>query len=540
MMKRIILFQMIMNVCLLEASTSMVSKSIEYLDMPGQKAAVSHSQKYLSKKYPIDLASAYWDFLTTGKGDFYYLFSSETNKVEYAPLGLTQEDIAEIKNYIIKFKLTSNVQYFAFLYLPTWLARDYQNVNKEVLQIAKADRYNFLGPREIRIGIAEFIVQDWYLKREHRNKYMYIKTDVQSAQIEALVEREQNTIKHILDNAKNSFVFIDNIQKNIIGANTENERTEYIIDEMIEYIIIQADLNALPPAAEDLRIILEQHPTLKVIIAFNEGQLSTPYGFTIHNIPNPNIANQNTADQKLIESVIITGNLALIGDKFMKNRNLKKLELPNSVIRIKDEFLEGCSKLEDVKLSNSLRVIENNFLVKCVNLEKLQLASSLVKIGNYCCGDCNLRKLDLPRALLEIGDNFLAYCNQLKNLELPASLIKIGNNFLYYCIGIIHLVIPNSVREIGDGFLEECWRLKTLQLSDNIINIGNNFLKHCYDLEKLIIPEQLYYQFYSIYHQNQTNFSKLKDENIKVIYKPKLNPAAKPFIPKSQRLNLVF
>ena len=131
-------------------------------------------------------------------------------------------------------------------------------------------------------------------------------------------------------------------------------------------------------------------------------------------------------------------------------------------------------------------------------------------IGRRAFYDCKtLRKITLPKTLIEIGEEAFGYCNALKEADI-AACTRLKDNAFIGCTKLAELTFPNGLTSIGEAPFEECTSLKkvTLEsgsvsekvfagntdiqeivLGEGVTNVAQNAFKGCRSLKRLTMPE---------------------------------------------------
>ena len=170
---------------------------------------------------------------------------------------------------------------------------------------------------------------------------------------------------------------------------------------------------------------------------------------------------------------------------FSRNTYLTKLSNSNNTygnLNLKSLNLSGCTALETIDESAFYRTgIEGSL--------DLSSCTSLTKIEEFAFNDCNsITSINLPGSLTSIGANAfsgssITYVNfengtkplsigyfgfahmpNLKRVNLPNNLENIGGHFLCGCAALKSLVIPASVKNIDGAFLHGCQSLENVYL----------------------------------------------------------------------------
>lgn len=104
--------------------------------------------------------------------------------------------------------------------------------------------------------------------------------------------------------------------------------------------------------------------------------------------------------------------------------SLEAVELPSSIIEIRESAFEGCGALEDITFPPMLQIIGESAFMDCISLQNLRLPDTVAKIwDNAFCGCVNVQSLVLPRNeyFNEIWYSAFANCN-LTNLVIPSNV----------------------------------------------------------------------------------------------------------------------
>ena len=466
-MKKLLGVQMLFVFCVQEAS--IVHKAYEFTPNPGVIKGILP----LKNVHWHQIGKDYVNYLRTGKGNplLYDLISRTTESQGFEPLGLDAQDIRNIKSFIV----LPDVIEFAVPALPEWLAVEYNNVTDQVItQDLQADIFNFLGPQEIRAGVAEYFVQSYNKTKYGHTKYLYVKkgkgTTLKSG------EKLEDAIKSILLEAHPFMKYIRNIA-GLANITSVDDIREDFLDPLVKYIIVTVqDLSKLQ---NQLQILLEKWPNLKIIIALDDGMIS--------------IADNQKIPHYIRRCVITGKNLQGIENKFTNNnRALISLELPDHVTHLGYHFLADCKALKYIELPQELIKIGNDFLRGCTALTMLKIPHKLSVIdSSFLFGCTSLRAIELPELLSKVGNSFLVSCSSLKSLILPNNLQEIGSFGLYDCINLEELHVPQHLKKVEYQFLGRCKNLKYLKLPSGLKYVGGYFLSGCSSLKNLELPHEL-------------------------------------------------
>lgn len=152
------------------------------------------------------------------------------------------------------------------------------------------------------------------------------------------------------------------------------------------------------------------------------------------------------------ESFSVRSSVKSIGNEaFYKHHELKKIELPNSIVTIGDAaFAE--SGLTSIKIPASVITLGVNAFSGCEDLETVKLPSGLTRIERYTFSRCKaLKSIEFPKYLNSIGEGAFYKCESLSELELPENLRFIGDYAFLSCSGLNSVIFPDHLYSIGRG-----------------------------------------------------------------------------------------
>ncbi|MBP3584591.1 MAG: leucine-rich repeat domain-containing protein, partial [Peptococcaceae bacterium] len=123
-----------------------------------------------------------------------------------------------------------------------------------------------------------------------------------------------------------------------------------------------------------------------------------------------------------------------------------------------------CKYIEKVIISEGILAIRNGAFADCPNLRSVVLPSTLKSFGNdselkqstsqqAVFHNCRLQSIEMPPAIINIGERAFYNCDLLKDIMLPDGLEVIGDEAFWGCTSLTKVRIPKSVQTIGkDAF----------------------------------------------------------------------------------------
>ena len=149
-----------------------------------------------------------------------------------------------------------------------------------------------------------------------------------------------------------------------------------------------------------------------------------------------------------------------------------------------------------VSITNEFKLsVDGAILIKYRGTDGiLELPKSVIEIGNEAFSECsNLKYINIPEGVTKIGKGAFQNCESLKEVKIPDSIVKIEENSFSGCKSLTHLIIPDSVTEIGKGALSYCSSLSEIDMPKNVTRIEDYAFVGCRKLRAIKIPDSVTY-----------------------------------------------
>ena len=213
------------------------------------------------------------------------------------------------------------------------------------------------------------------------------------------------------------------------------------------------------------------------------------------------------------ESIILPNSIRAIGGiAFANNSNLKHINIPKGVVFMEhNNPFGGCVNLKDIRVDSPNYIIENDLLYSIDyqilyaslfngNDDEVTVDPATTMISGNAFWQRDIKTINLPKHLSIIsGSGAFGFCENLKTIEIPNSVIEIGNCAFFYCTALERIRIPNSVTEMGSriqkggprGMFQGCDHLTDVTLSNRIEYLGERFFWGCKSLKHVSIPDSV-------------------------------------------------
>ena len=303
---------------------------------------------------------------------------------------------------------------------------------------------------------------------------------------------------------------------------------ESISDEAFKWCNALVKIN-FPKSLNSIgRYAFEQSDKLKDVVLLNKnislgfeafgpeeggsivGEDGNKYDFWITNVKtNINTVSIALANGKLVNGdAVVPGTVSYKGKEyrvteigpqaFSGSKELKSVQLPDSIVKIEEYAFMNCLGLKVAKLGKSLREICDQAFDRCRELESVDLGPSIEYIGMEAFSECGkLKELHFPDTLTTLGCRALEYTPVLDDrkgavylgrvlcgyngyiplhswLEVREGTTVIAERAFTEVSNIEAVVFPNSVKHIGYCAFTECRDLKYIKLPKSLVDIGSD------------------------------------------------------------------
>ena len=198
-----------------------------------------------------------------------------------------------------------------------------------------------------------------------------------------------------------------------------------------------------------------------------------------------------------LKKIILSKNLVRIGKYAFANTDLAEIVIPGSVVNIEDYTFKNCTKLNEVILSDNIITIGVQAFYGCGNLTSLRLPSNLKKMGTQMIKGTKIESIVVPKGVYEAGyaginevSGALEGCNTLTTVILEEGMETIPK-YLFANINSLQKVeIPQSIKKIDNFAFHNCTGLKEIIIPKSVVDIGEYVFCNCTSLTKVTFEEQ--------------------------------------------------
>lgn len=167
------------------------------------------------------------------------------------------------------------------------------------------------------------------------------------------------------------------------------------------------------------------------------------------------IAKEAFVSNKLIEKVLVHGNVSRIGERaFAKCKNLSVIVIEEGVDFIASEAFMNCTKLKEIILPDSTVISDDTVFTGCKGLADKQ-------------------------KLIIVRDTVYGYSGTAKTVTIPNGVETIGRFAFKGCMNLQTVYLPDSIKKIAWGAFKDCESLSTINFPDGLEEIDSSAFWGC-------------------------------------------------------------
>lgn len=168
---------------------------------------------------------------------------------------------------------------------------------------------------------------------------------------------------------------------------------------------------------------------------------------------------------------------------------LKRIEVPEGVIKIPAWTFSGSTSLQDVILPSTLMSIESDAFRGCLGLEKIRFNEGLETIKSGAFASCtSLTAVSVPETLTILGYSAFSDCTGLREINVKEGLTTIGSSAFSGCISLVQVSLPETLRAIESYAFSGCSSLYEMALPDGVEKLGYCVFQNCAELSSINYP----------------------------------------------------
>ena len=171
---------------------------------------------------------------------------------------------------------------------------------------------------------------------------------------------------------------------------------------------------------------------------------------------------------------------------FAERRKLEVVELPEGLVRIKENAFKDCMSLKRINIPSTVQEIGYNAFHFCQKLKALILPEGLLRLGDYAFSSCtSLQTINIPPGITKLQVGAFIFCDGLTNVKFSEGIIELENAF-GFCKSLESVSLPSTLKVIGRQTFQ-CCGLNEVHMPDTIESIQARAFLGC-NLIKFRMP----------------------------------------------------
>lgn len=151
-----------------------------------------------------------------------------------------------------------------------------------------------------------------------------------------------------------------------------------------------------------------------------------------------------------------------------------------------------CDQLRKVEIPNSVTEMGDEVFLYCIGLESVVIGNGVKEIPWLSFSGCtNLKSVVLGSNVETIGDNAFKECTSLTDINIEDHVVTICPGAFLNCTALSSVTIGRSMREIGGSAFKSCTGLTKLIIHEGVEKIGMEAFSGCSQLQKVEIPNSV-------------------------------------------------
>lgn len=184
-----------------------------------------------------------------------------------------------------------------------------------------------------------------------------------------------------------------------------------------------------------------------------------------------------------------------IDDYAFAGTDLKRIDLPDTVVKVGANPFRNCKLLNDIRVSPDhpvLATIDGVLFDKTQkklitypianSAAEYQVPKGICVIGESAFDHATVQKVVMQEGVTAIEKQAFAWCKNLRGVELPEGLASIGEQAFSYCECLNDIVLPNGLVSMDEEVFVACSSLSAIDLPDSLTEIKGNPFKLCESL----------------------------------------------------------
>ncbi len=176
---------------------------------------------------------------------------------------------------------------------------------------------------------------------------------------------------------------------------------------------------------------------------------------------------------------------------FEDNRNLRSVDIPDSVTFIGNYAFWNCTALERVRVGRGITALNLGTFWGCTRLVRVELPDTLATVGDGAFRVCtSLTSIDLPESVTVLGDSCFRGSTALASIVIPAAVNTVFRSAFRDCSGLSTVIMHGNVEYVGPRAFQGCPLLERITLLGDNLDVTMNAMRN-YSLMCFVADEAI-------------------------------------------------
>ena len=172
-----------------------------------------------------------------------------------------------------------------------------------------------------------------------------------------------------------------------------------------------------------------------------------------------------------------------IGEGAFRDCSLREITLPESLESIGYQSFIRCRDLKSINIPDSVENIEDWAFSQNSSLEQAHLPDGLLSIGEFAFSSCvSLREINIPLNIKELPVFIFGNCEKLTSIHIPENITKVGSQAFTACTSLSSVTGCNGLKTIDDRAFEKCAAITEFHIPESVENLGEGPFWGCKNL----------------------------------------------------------
>jgi len=153
---------------------------------------------------------------------------------------------------------------------------------------------------------------------------------------------------------------------------------------------------------------------------------------------------------------------------------------------------EANKKMVSCHIPDSVRFLGSGAFSGCLNLKNIDLPHTLEEIGDSAFSETAISQIELPEGIVAIPAFTFCACENLEQIVIPESVKSIGKSAFKRCSKLAAVTFPEKLEEIREEAFWMCSALKQVSIPSNVSTLALLAFHSCQSLEEVTVQSDCF------------------------------------------------